>query len=38
METDRSPEALGLCPHGRLPGICKECLQTEEGQELSAEI
>lgn len=38
METDRSPEALGLCPHGRLPGICKECLQTEEGQELSDEI
>lgn len=27
-----------LCPHGRLPGICKECLETEEGKVKSEEI
>jgi len=26
-------EEMGLCPHGRLPGICTECLKTFEGQE-----
>lgn len=29
-----SPERgeSGLCPHGKLPGICQECLQSEAGQ------
>ena len=28
----------GLCPHGKLPGICVECLGTEEGQKKQQEI
>lgn len=31
-------EETGLCPHGQLPGLCKECLKTEEGQEKQTEI
>lgn len=38
MDTERSPEDIGLCPHGHLPGICKECLETEAGSGLSNEI
>lgn len=36
-----SPESMEpgeLCQHGKLPGICEECLKTEEGQEKKAEI
>lgn len=39
MESESiNPEELGLCPHGQLPGICKECLQSEEGQAKKNEI
>jgi uncharacterized SAM-binding protein YcdF (DUF218 family) len=31
-------ETIGLCPHGKLPGICEECLKTGEGQERSQEV
>lgn len=37
METEKSFRETELCLHGKLPGICKECLQTE-GLSSSAEI
>ena len=37
-ELDVSSEAAELCPHGKLPGICEECLKTDEGREKQAEI
>lgn len=33
-----SSESIGLCPHGRLPGICKECLGTDTSVETQEEI
>ncbi len=38
MPEQISPGEIGLCPHGRLPGICKECLATDEGKNQQTEI
>jgi uncharacterized SAM-binding protein YcdF (DUF218 family) len=32
MSEAPSNEKIGLCSHGNLPGICKECLESESGQ------
>lgn len=37
-ENFTSNESTGLCPHGRLPGICKECLESVAGQAEQEEI
>ena len=31
-------ESLGLCSHGKLPGLCAECLKTEEGRNRQKEV
>lgn len=38
MSEKLSTGEMGLCPHGRLPGVCKECLQTEEGKDMNEQI
>lgn len=38
MEHGGDTEKAGLCPHGKLPGICAECLSTREGQDRKKEI
>lgn len=38
MEGPTASETIGLCPHGKLPGICEECLKTAAGKEVQQEI